>query len=96
MTSYWRQDRTGAGLFLSEPFAHLHVQSIDGLPLGLALTAREASALAKALAECVSELEARLPGRCGCGEPIPADEAQCMLCELSEVAARRGALRVVE
>jgi len=63
------------------------------------ITALEARRLAEALLKAAEMIEALLPGRCGCGEPVALVGAECEQCsvrrEIAEEKAARPVLRVV-
>jgi hypothetical protein len=72
-------------------YIELHTGSGESIPRSLLLPAVAARALAAALLDAAEAREASLPGRCRCGEPIPAEHGVCLICE---VKMRRG-LRAV-
>ena len=63
------------------------------------ITALEARRLAEALLEAADMIEALLPGRCECGEPVARVGEECEQCsvrrEIAEEQATRPVLRVV-
>lgn len=89
------QTQDGHTLAVNGPLLFLRAGVRDGVPHGVNLTVRRARALADALIAGAEMLEQMMPARCGCGEPIEADESACVECTTAIVLARRTKIRAL-